>query len=447
MQRRLLLLLLAGAALVWVVTLVASFLHARHEINELFDTQLVRLARQVRSTLPADASATLPELAGSVTAKTDEGDANVNDLSIAVWNRNGRLTLADVQGVHLPPPANGEGFMDLEIQGRAWRVYYLGSGSRDWLVGVGQRMTERNELILDLVLSQLSLWVLALPVLGAAILGSVRHALRPLKTLAGELEQRSPDELKPFAQPDSKELRPLVHAMNRLFARVGVAIEHERRLTADAAHELRTPIAALQAQVEVAQLAQSEAARRAALGKLTAGIDRLASLSGQLLALARVEKLPALSAPKDVRWDRVMEQVLSDCLAQADRRGTEIACTWPPPGVAVFPLQGDEDLLAVMLRNLVDNAVRYSADGSHVQIEFGADRVVVQDDGPGVSAEALQRLGDRFYRPPGQDQPGSGLGLSIARRIAQLHQLAVEIRNGEAGGLRVIVSRTAVQTG
>jgi two-component system sensor histidine kinase QseC len=443
MQRRLLILLLAGAALVWIVTLIASFLHARHEINELFDTQLVRLARQVRSTLPADASATLPELTGDPAAKSHEGEANINDLSIAVWNRNGRLTLADVQGVHLPPPAGDDGFFDLEIHGRPWRVYYLGAGRGGWQVGVGQRMEERNELTRDLVLSQLSLWVLALPVLGAGILASVRHALRPLKGLATELEQRSPDELKPFAPPDSKELRPLVGAMNRLFARMGDAIEHERRLTADAAHELRTPIAALQAQVEVAQLAQSEAVRHSALGKLTGGIDRLASLSGQLLALARVETLPALTAPKVVRWDRVMEQVLSDCLAQADRRGTEISCVWPPSGAAVFPLHGDEDLLAVMLRNLVDNAVRYSPDGSHVEIELGTDSVAVQDNGPGVSPEALRRLGDRFYRPPGQDQPGSGLGLSIVRRIAQLHQLTVSIRNRDEGGLRVVVSRAA----
>jgi two-component system sensor histidine kinase QseC len=311
------------------------------------------------------------------------------------------------------------------------------------LIGVGQRVEERNELIRDLVLSQLSLWVLALPVLLAAILASVRHALRPLRALANEVEQRSPDELKPFPETASQELRPLVRAMNRLFGRVGDAIEHERRLTADAAHELRTPIAALQAQVEVAQMAQSDAARRTALGSLTSGIERLSALVGQLLALARLEHLEALSAPKDVRWDRVMEQVLSDCLPQADRRGSEIDCTWPDPGTPVFPLQGDEGLLAVMLRNLVENAVRYAHHGGHVQVAFESDRLKVEDDGPGVAEQALGRLGDRFYRPPGQAQSGSGLGLSIVRRIAQLHGLAVQISRRAEGGLQVVVKRAA----
>jgi two-component system sensor histidine kinase QseC len=362
-------------------------------------------------------------------------------MTVSVWNRDGKLVVADKEGVVLPPPQGGDGFADLELRGRDWRVYYLGSASGQWLIGVGQRVEERNELIRDMVLNQLSLWLLALPVLLGAILVSVRHALHPLRTLAAQLEERSPDELKPLPEAASKELRPLVRAINRLFRRLGNALEHERRMTADAAHELRTPIAALQAQVEVAQMAQTDGARHAALVSLTSGITRLSALVGQLLALARLENLETLSAPKPVRWDRVMEQVLSDCLPQADRRGSEIDCTWPAPGASVFPLHGDEALLAVMVRNLVDNAVRYARDGAHVQVAFETDRLQVEDDGPGVADEALARLGDRFYRPPGQEQSGSGLGLSIVRRIAQLHGLAVQISRRAESGLRVVVMR------
>ena len=257
MQRRLLILLLACAALVWIATLAMSFLYARKEINELFDTQQVRLARQVVSTLPVDPSIELPEVAELNHGKRREGAAEIEDLAIAVWNRAGRLSLADRQGVTLPRPRNGDGFINLDINGRDWRVYYLRSPNQAWVVGVGQRVSERQELILDLLLSQLSLWIMALPVLLIGILASVRHALRPLNALAEEVEKRAPDELRPVAEPVSVELRPLVRAMNRLFGRVGTALEHERRLTADAAHELRTPIAALQAQSEVLQLAQT----------------------------------------------------------------------------------------------------------------------------------------------------------------------------------------------
>ena len=441
LQRRLVLLLLLGAAVLWAVTLTASFLHARHEINELFDTQQIRLARQVYSTLPNSSADLLPQWTPSPNGLRGQGEAELADLSIAVWDRAGRLFVADREGVLLPRSGSGTGFADLELRGDEWRVYYLSGSDRQWEVAVGQHMGERKELIFDLVLSQLSLWILALPVLLVAILGSVRHALRPLRALAQEVEKRNPDELEPLPERMPRELKPLVQAMNRLFGRVGTAIEHERQMTADAAHELRTPIAALQAQLEVAQMAQSAQAREQALSKLDVGIERLSGLVGQLLALARIETLSALRHAGAVRWDRVMEQVLSDCLPRADRRQAEITCEWPPAGTAPLALTGDEDLLAVMLRNLVDNAVRYARHGAQVNVVFGTDTITVEDNGPGVSAEHLGRLGDRFYRPPGQGEPGSGLGLSIVRRIAELHGLEARFENRAEGGFRATLRR------
>jgi two-component system sensor histidine kinase QseC len=441
LQRRLMLLLLAGAAVLWVVTLTASFLHARHEINELFDTQQIRLARQVYSTLPDSSADPSPRWEPSPSGAHGQGEAELADLSIAVWDRAGQLLVADREGVLLPRSASGTGFRDVELNREQWRVYSLHTQDGPWEVAVGQRMGERKELILDLVLSQLSLWILALPVLLVAILGSVRHALRPLRALAQEVEKRNPDELQPLPEDMPGELKPLVHAMNRLFGRVGAVIEHERQMTADAAHELRTPIAALQAQLEVAQMAQAAPAREQALSKLDAGIERLGGLVGQLLALARVEALPALREAGAVRWDRVMEQVLSDCLPHADRRQAEIECEWPPAGGAPLAFDGDEDLLAVMLRNLVDNAVRYAQRGARVSVVFGSDAITVEDNGPGVPARHLGRLGDRFYRPPGQGEPGSGLGLSIVRRIAELHGLDVRFENRAEGGFRATLRR------
>ncbi|HEU5284685.1 MAG TPA: ATP-binding protein [Burkholderiales bacterium] len=441
LQRRLTLLLLAGAAVLWAVTLTASFLHARHEINELFDTQQIRLARQVYSTLPDSSTDPSPQWAPSPSGAHGQGEAELADLSIAVWDRAGHLLVADREGVLLPRSASGTGFRNVELNREQWRVYSLHTQGGPWEVAVGQRMGERKELIFDLVLSQLSLWILALPVLLVAILGSVRHALRPLRALAQEVEKRNPDELEPLPEDMPGELKPLVHAMNRLFGRVGAVIEHERQMTADAAHELRTPIAALQAQLEVAQMAQAAPAREQALSKLDAGIERLGGLVGQLLALARVEALPALREAGAVRWDRVMEQVLSDCLPQADRRQAEIECEWPPVGGAPLALDGDEDLLAVMLRNLVDNAVRYAQRGARVNVVFGTDAITVEDNGPGVRVQHLGRLGDRFYRPPGQGEPGSGLGLSIVRRIAELHGLDVRFENRAEGGFRATLRR------
>jgi two-component system sensor histidine kinase QseC len=160
-----------------------------------------------------------------------------------------------------------------------------------------------------------------------------------------------------------------------------------------------------------------------------------------LLALARIEALAVLRDIGPVRWDRVMEQVLSDCLPQADSRQVEIDCEWPSDGAVALALGGDENLLAMMLRNLVDNAVRYAQRGAQVKVVFGTDAITVEDNGPGVPTEHLGRLGDRFYRAPGQEEPGSGLGLSIVRRIAELHRLDLRFENRAEGGLRATLRR------
>lgn len=442
LHRRLLLWLLPGAGLLWLITLTGSFLHARHEIDELFDTQQVKLARQVLSALP---SYTVDAVgAGHVDALPHgrEGTAELEDMSIAVWSPGGQLAMVDQEGVLLPRHDGGlNGFENIDIRGESWRVYYQRSEASGWTVGVGQRMWERRELILDLVLNQLALWLFALPVLVAVMFVVIRHATRPLQSLASQVEQRSADDLHPLDEQVPSDLHALVTAMNRLFARVRGAIENERRLTADAAHELRTPIAALRAQIEVAQVAKSAGARAAAMDNLTLGMKRLSSLVNQLLTLERMENLQALTQTGPVRWDRVMERVLSDCLPLADAQGTEIGCTWPDSG-EVFPLIGDDDLLTLMLRNLVDNGLRYAGPGAHVEVVFEAHRLRVQDNGPGVAPEELAHLGQRFRRPPGIVQSGSGLGLSIVRRIAGLHGLQVAFENAASGrGFCVTVMR------
>jgi len=428
LRRRLLGWLLPAASVLWVATLVGSFLHARYEINELFDTQQVQLARQILSALPAPASVA-PDMGDHDAVPPErEGEAELEDMSIAVWGRSGQLVMVDQEGVRLPRSRGYDGFDNLHIVGEAWRVYYQHGDVSGWTVAVGQRMGERREVILDMVLSQLSLWLIALPILVVVMFAAIRHATRPLQSLASEVERRSAEDLRPLDEGVPSDLRALVTAMNRLFARVGRAIENERRLTADAAHELRTPIAALQAQIEVAQIAKSDGARSTAMNNLTVGVKRLSGLVNQLLTLERMENLRALPNAVVVRWDRVMERVLSDCLPQADAQGSEVGCVWPKQG-EVFPLTGDEDLLAVMLRNLVDNAVRYAGPGAQIEVVFGRDGLRVQDNGPGVARDELTHLGERFHRPPGNAQAGSGLGLSIVKRIADLHGLQVGFGN------------------
>ena len=159
--------------------------------------------------------------------------------------------------------------------------------------------------------------------------------------------------------------------------------------------------------------------------RLRAGFDRLERLVTQMLALSQVESAVRPAQATDVDWQHVVEQAMSDCLALAERRQIELACEWPPAGRHAMPLLGDPQLLAVLLRNLLDNALRYAPARSLVTLRFDDDRMEVENDGAPLSADELSRIGERFYRPQGQQETGSGLGLSIVRRIAALHGLEV----------------------
>jgi two-component system sensor histidine kinase QseC len=424
LQRRLLLYLLICAPLVWGVALLVSANRARHEVNELFDTEIIRLARQVQTLLT---SSTTP--GQSLPATPSGGEADLRDLAIAVWNAQGQLLLVDREGVQLPRRTDASGFVDLQQAGAQWRVYYLQSPRGEWLVAAGQRGSERDELVWDLVGSQLLPWLLVLPVLLLAMAWAVRRALAPVRVLTNELQGRGADDLR--AVPVNKapqELKPMLAAMNGLFERIESTLERERRFTADAAHELRTPLAVLRAQWDVLKRASGEAERHRAEAQLNAGMDRMDRLVTQLLALSRLQSTERLPQARALQWTSLVEQAFSDVLPLAERRRIELDCEWPGAGVPPMPLQGDPDLMTVLLRNLLDNAVRYAPEGSTVRLRFGDHWLAVENDGAPLPADMLAHLGQRFRRVDGQSESGSGLGISIAQRIAELHGLCLHHR-------------------
>jgi two-component system, OmpR family, sensor histidine kinase QseC len=444
-ERRLLWLLLICAPLVWALGLGISVTRAQHEVNELFDTEMIRLSRQVQATLVLDPTQGPPRDNAAAPPTTDMGAGDVRDLAIAVWDRGGHLKLADREGVMLPHEADAAGFRNLVLADQPWRVYYLQSLDGRWLVAAGQKVEEREELVLDLTLGQLLPWLLVLPVLLAVMVWAVRRALAPVRQLARDLGERSADALHPV--PDTlvpAELRPMFTAMNGLFARIESALARERQFTADAAHELRTPLAVLRAQWDVVRRAATPAERTNAEAKLGAGLDRLDRLVTQMLALARIDRSSLPQPLVVVDWAALVEAALSDCLPLAGRRSIEFACDGLDDAATVLPLQGEAALLAVMLRNLLDNATRYAPAGSTVQLRLGPEGIEIENPGPALAPEVQQRLGERFYRPDGQDEAGSGLGLSIVRRIAALHGLVVThgpLADGQ--GVRATVRRAA----
>lgn len=442
LQKRLLLYLLICAPLVWGLALYLSLRQARHEVNELFDTELVRLARQAYSTFdPRQAGPRTGLPPAPAEGSAEAGESDVRDLAIAVWDRSGRLQLADREGAQLRFIPGASGFVNGTVEGRPWRIYYMRSSDGEWVVAAGQGAYERDELVYGLTITQVVPWLLVLPVLLAVMTWAVRRALWPMHTLTSELRTRDAADLKPV--PDATapaELKPLLGAMNGLFVRIEELLVRERRFTADAAHELRTPLAVLRARWDVVRRSGTPEERRVAEEKLSAGLDRMEHLVTQMLSLSRVESGATSATMAEIDWRPIVEQVMSDSLALAGRRHIELECEWPPDGVHPMPLLGDAHLLTVMLRNLLDNAVRYAPERSTVTLRFGREELEVENDGPALSTELMERVGERFYRPDGQAQAGSGLGISIVRRIAQLHGLELLLRAREDGtGVRAIL--------
>ena len=280
----------------------------------------------------------------------------------------------------------------------------------------------------------------ALPALALAVWLGVGAGLRPLRDLRSQLARRSAADLSPLDAANAPhEIEPLVGELNRLFARIGEAMARERRLTADAAHELRTPLAVLSTHAQVARGADEAAARNEALDALIAGAARAARLVDQMLTLARLESGEAAEPARLVSLREVARDAVADLAPEALRKSIDVALEDGP----ACEVRAHPGLLGVLLRNLLDNAVRYTPAGGQVSVAVeraaSGARLSVSDNGPGVPGAELGRLGERFHRLPAGGEPGSGLGLSIVLRIAELHHGKVRFANRPGGGLVVTV--------
>ncbi len=290
----------------------------------------------------------------------------------------------------------------------------------------------------DIVKTSTLPWLISLPFMLLMLTGLVWYELRPLKKLSQQLAQRAPDDDAPLqADRVPKKVRPVIDALNGLFGRIHTMVQRERRFTSDAAHELRSPLAALQVQSEVIQLAaDDEAMRTHALQQLDAGIVRATRLVDQLLTLSRIEAEDARNAFQPVMLKKVAQETLASQLPLAEKSDIRLRFNAEAdPVISGHPL-----LLSLLIRNLLDNAIRYTPPGSNVDLILQSGRLRVEDNGSRLSPDALQRLGERFWRPLGQEKSGSGLGLSIVRNIAQLHGMTLHFSQLPEGGLCVSLS-------
>ncbi|HTT04212.1 MAG TPA: ATP-binding protein [Steroidobacteraceae bacterium] len=435
-RTRLLLALLALVAVVSVLAGVLTYRRVLAETSNLLDYQLRQMALSLESQIPL-APRRLPE-------------SNA-DYIIEIWNLFGVIEYAS-RGVQGAPTIIRPliGYADLQLQGRRWRAY--GLQTLDGVIDVAQPVGVRNALAraaaLRVVLPMMGL----LSLLAVAIAAVVGSSLAPLRRLALEVQRRDVHSLAPLAAgPMPEELSPLVEQLNGLLRRLDEAFATQRSFIADAAHELRSPLTALRLQLQLLERAPDESARNQARTALGAAVERAVHLVSQLLTLARNE-------PQDARARELVPLLLTEPAAEAVAethtlavsRGVELSLE--SPAAESVSVHGDREALRILVRNLVDNAVRYTPRGGHVEVRIGAGggvagdtaagegaQLQVDDTGPGIPAAEREHAFDRFHRRASAAEEGCGLGLAIVQVIARRHGASVSLDDAPQGGLRVTV--------
>ena len=420
-RRNLLLALLGTMCAAMLIAGWATYRAAHHEADALFDYHLRQIALSVRD----------QTFLGSPDFLAN--DENL-DYVIRVWDLSG-LTVYYSKPHESLPELTQLGYSIAETSEGEWRVF--ATQYHGLTIAVAQPMRVRNRLATDAAWNTLRPFFFLLPVVGMLVWVLVGLGLRPLARLAESVRKRTPDSLAPL--PDEglpEEIQPLAASLNDLLARLQAAFAAQRDFVADAAHELRTPLTALQLQTQLVERAAGETERGAALDELKRGLQRTGHTVQQLLTLARLEP-GAVSMPSvRVELATLAREAVVEQTRVAEARDIDLGLAEVDSRAVVM---GDAEALRILLSNLLANALRYTPRGGRVDVSCrmrdGQPVLEIADTGPGIPDAERERVFDRFYRRPGEQESGSGLGLAIVRAIADRHDAVVSLHAAQGGGL------------
>ena len=427
LRRRLLWFLLAAISFTALAQALIVYATARAEADEVFDYHMQQMAMSLRPGLRANGPG-------------DFHDDEQYDFVVQVWTSDGLRVFQSTRRGDFPQ-REAPGFSNIKVHGATYRVFSMRAGNQ--VIQVAQDLAARHGMARTLALRTVGPMAVMVPLLMFLVWWVVTGSLAPVARVRSQVGQRQADDLTALSEtglPD--EIRPLVHELNLLFGRVQQAFDAQKSFVADAAHELRSPLAALRLQVQSLGRAGDEEARALAVRRLLAGIDRATRLVEQLLVLARQQaKIAAGERPQQVALAQVARSALLDAVDAAQAKSIELGLGSSDEG----EIQGHRDALEVLVRNLLDNAIKYTPTGGRVEIGIeraGGNMVLrVADNGPGIPEEDRQRVLDRFYRVPGTETTGSGLGLAIVKSIAEFHGATMSLAQApQLGGLLVEVS-------
>jgi two-component system sensor histidine kinase TctE len=441
--------MLAPLVFIWPIAVIATYFAATGITGQSFDRELRDMVRAVSE----EAASGQRDARGERSLPVLNALRNdpVDRLFVQVMDVDGRTIAGDANLPGLAPgdPAPGLAiqFRDVRLDGEKLRVGYglvpVPGGGPALVVHVGESLRHRHELVNELTAIVMMVTMLLVPITVAMVWFGLKRGLRPLQRLRQRVEGRDPDDLSPIPTEEvPQEVAPLVNTLNRQLERVRRNLEAQRRFVADAAHQMRTPLAGLKTQAQAALRGDSLQSALPRLAQIEESADRLSRLVAQLLSLARADDASMQAAAREpVDLNALLREV---CEASADRAVAKRVGLGFDPAEAPVAVPAAPLLLRELFANLLDNAIRYTPEGGDVAVRVHAGTgpaVVVEDTGCGIALGERDHVFDRFYRVLGSGEAGSGLGLSIVKAIADLHSATVHVESGARGvGTRFVVT-------
>ncbi|VAW67649.1 Sensory histidine kinase QseC [hydrothermal vent metagenome] len=443
------------------ITVWGGYRASVHEVKELFDAQLSRSARLMLGLVQAEVNLghmkeftdnlqqgenrVLPDKKLLEQELYQQGHFYELKLAYQVWDSYGNMLIRSANAPLQPISNMHDGYADQQFNQKSWRTYTMWDATLKYQVITAEREDVRNDLVNKIIFQMTWPFVLLVPVLGILVWFFVGRGLKPLEHIASEIASRKSLSLKPLKfDRVPVEIQPLIDELNSLFNSLQQAFEMERRFTSDAAHELRTPLAALKVHLQLLDSSEGEQEKNRALVAVRQGVERAAHLVEQLLGLARLDPqaIRAMQKIETVDLHRLCVDLLADIYPLASEKHQEISLL----GDTDVTLEGYAYPLESMLQNLLSNSVKYAPQGGEICLELKQSAhsldIWVHDSGPGIPEEQRQDVLQRFKKVQGNTHAGSGIGLSIVSRVAELHHMQLRLLTSEKlGGLCVHLQR------
>ncbi len=454
LRLRLTIILLILFIVSFFISLKISINETRKLMTEMFDTELYYFAKRLAtSNLNILLNSSNPNFKMGDTPNVVEKYMSVeNDaLAFSIFSLNGEILYRENDDYDYDDDEEeddevflfNKNVLDkkdgiLFEENSEFKIVWMISSDKRFVVMVVQEIDYIEDLITDILENLIYPWLFVLPFLIITTFILITKELKPLNKLSHDLTIRDANDSSTLDENTTKELKPVVKALNLLFIKIKNIIEKERRFTSNAAHELKTPLAAIKIQTEVAKLSlEDKDSLIKSLDNIEIGVNRATRLIEQLLSLSRLESINEFEKLSDINWIEVINSSIKEIDPSAKQKNISINFFHEDN---IKSIKGEPFILSLLIRNLLDNAIRYNKNAINIDINLQKNNLIIQDNGKGINSEILKNIGERFLRPAGQKEMGSGLGFSIVKQIAKLHNLNINFENINPNGFKINIS-------